>query len=434
MVVMARPETVDVSYGSGSVPLGFPAGSLEGVVSQAATAGGGVLGLGAGKAVAAALARLRERGDLDGLDGRRLLVLLEDGTRAVDHGAMAAAVGGTLGGACRLSFALCTGTHDPEQPDNRAALESVAAAAGGAEVWLHDARDDSGLGSALGTTSSGNAVRASRAAEEADAFLVLSDMKNHYFAGYSNPVKNFVPGLAALETVERNHALAMRDESTFGRHPLHPDPARRDNPVANDQWEAAQLVIGDRPCLAVVMTSHARRVTWWGAGPLQEAVEAGITQVDASSSVTVEPVDALVVSPGGWPHDESLYSAQRALELTKAALCAGGEVLFLTECRNGIGPPKAVHNFFEPLQRPLAESLAETEADYRMYSHKAHKFARYLVEKGPIHTHSLLDPADLTSAHLAPAPDPQAIVARWAAEGRSIRVFDDASKFAVYSS
>lgn len=430
---MGRSETVDVSYGSGHVTLDFPVGSLAGVVSEAAVTGGDAGGQPAGEAVAAALGRLLEQGHLAGLAGRRLLVLLEDGTRAVDHGAMAAAVASALGSECRLSFVLCTGTHDPLLPENIAARESVAAAAGGAEVWLHDARDDASLGSVLGTTSHGNAVRASVLSEKADAFLVLSDMKNHYFAGYSNPVKNFVPGLAALETVERNHAFAMRDEATFGRHPLHPDPTRRGNPVANDQWEAAQMVIGDRPCLAIAMTSHARIVTWWEAGPLVEAAAAGIARVDASSSVSVEPVEALVVSPGGWPHDESLYSAQRALELTKAALRAGGEALFLTECRNGIGPPKAVKNFFEPLQRPLEESLAETEADYRMYSHKAHKFARYLVDKGPIHTHSLLDPVDVATAHLAPAPDPQAVVDRWAAEGRAMRVFDDASKFAVYS-
>ncbi len=39
-----------------------------------------------------------------------------------------------------------------------------------------------------------------------------------------------------------------------------------------------------------------------------------------------------IVSPGGLSNDEDLYIAQRALELTRAAVTDGGEVLFLAAC------------------------------------------------------------------------------------------------------
>lgn len=42
----------------------------------------------------------------------------------------------------------------------------------------------------------------------------------------------------------------------------------------------------------------------------------------------VRAADRLIVSPGGLPNDIDLYIAQRALELTKAGVRDGGEVLF----------------------------------------------------------------------------------------------------------
>ena len=80
-------------------------------------------------------------------------------------------------------------------------------------------------------------------------------MKNHYFAGYSNPIKNFVPGICNYSTAECNHALALRDESTFGQHPLHPDPRRRDNPLAKDMWEAYKIICAGRPVYVLATIS-----------------------------------------------------------------------------------------------------------------------------------------------------------------------------------
>ena len=77
----------------------------------------------------------------------------------------------------------------------------------------------------VGRTSRGTQVLVNVLADEADVFLVVSDVKVHYFAGYSNPVKNFLPGISAFRTVEQNHSLALLEESTHGLHPWHPDPS-----------------------------------------------------------------------------------------------------------------------------------------------------------------------------------------------------------------
>ena len=64
--------------------------------------------------------------------------------------------------------------------------------------------------------------------------------------------------------------------------------------------------------------------------------------LDRSTTLDVEPVRFLVLSPGGIPHDESLYTAQRALELSSAAVKRGGEVLLPDSSRKAPLPASSV--------------------------------------------------------------------------------------------
>ena len=94
-----------------------------------------------------------------------------------------------------------------------------------------------------GRTTRGTAVQVHHRSETCDAFLKISDMKNRYFAGYSNAVKAFLPGISSFESELGNHRLALDDRSTFGVHPWHPDPAGRDNPLAAGMVEAMNVII-----------------------------------------------------------------------------------------------------------------------------------------------------------------------------------------------
>ena len=69
----------------------------------------------------------------------------------------------------------------------------------------------------------------------------------------------------------------------------------------------------------------------------------------------VKPVDRLIVSPGGLPNDVDLYIAQRALELTKAAV-ADGDVRRLSSI-SGIGKRTA-----ERIVVDLRDKLGDGEA------------------------------------------------------------------------
>src|SRR5262249_27484411 len=250
--------------------------------------------------------------------GGHVGVLLDDATRSEPHLLELAAVLDLLADAAagRATVFVCTGTHDGRMPENAellGALNRAVAAARfpKAEVVMHDCRgplDD------VGRTSRGTRLFVNAKARDVDVFLAVSDMKNHYFAGYSNPVKGLLPGICGFETARGNHALALDPKATFGHHPWHRDPTRRGQPLAEDMVEAAARILDSRPALSPCLFTRSREeILWAQAGPMSQVAGAGMTFVDRATSVTVVPALRVVVSAGGHPLDESLYTAQRAL-------------------------------------------------------------------------------------------------------------------------
>lgn len=383
-----------------------------------------------------ALEELRGAGFTRAVRGARVGLLLADGSRKPPGEGVWEPVLAELAGAEALDVFLCTGTHDGGSPENvelfhrlRALLDRVRPEA---RLLMHDAR--AGAFDDLGHTSRGTVCRFHPELAPCRAFLVLSDFKPHYFAGYSNPAKYYLPGLTSLESVRGNHSWVLDGRSVAGVHPWHPDPARRDNPVAADMVEALEKLMAGRPHFALATVTGGDSLRWAGGGETAEVSGRAMLAADRFTTLEVEPTRFLVVSNGGAPYDESLYAAQRALELTRGAVLEGGEVLWLAECTNGLGPGASRENFVEPLARPLEEVLRIDRAGYVLYSHKAWKFADYLQSKEAVYLSSRLPAADVERIHLRPASDPQLVVDHWvraAREGDRIRFVDDASRLLV---
>jgi len=296
----------------------------------------------------------------DEVAGKRVCVLVDDGTRDEPLAEVLPHVCDALRRAASVQFLICTGTHTAATPKNRQIRDEIEKASRVAGLTLtrihaHDCKADAFVD--VGRTSRGTQVLVNKFAQEADVFLAVSDVKVHYFAGYSNPVKNFVPGISAFRTVEQNHSLALLDESTHGSHPWHPDPDRRDNPLAADQLEGMDLIARGRPVWALVMLSAGERLIWARFGPVRDVSAESFLVTDERNIRTVAPATRLVVSPGGLSNDEDLYIAQRALELNRAAVLDGGEILFLAACPNGIGEPQTLANFYNRLTAPLEDVI-----------------------------------------------------------------------------
>ena len=372
----------------------------------------------------------------DEVAGKRVCVLVDDGTRDEPLAEVLPHMCRILQGTASVQFLICTGTHNAETPKNRDIRREIEIASRDAgltvtRIHAHDCQADEFTD--VGRTSRGTQVLANAFADEAEVFLVVSDVKVHYFAGYSNPVKNFVPGITAFRTVEQNHSLALLDESTHGAHPWHPNPDRRDNPLATDMVEGMELIAKGRPIYALAMISAGERLIWARFGPIQETSAASFLVTDERNIRTVTPAARMIVSPGGLSNDEDLYTAQRALELTRAAVTDGGEVLFLAACPDGIGAEHTLANFYNRLTVPLEEVIQSIRQDYVLYSHKPYKFALLIRRLRRVWMHTQIPDDLVEAAHLRPAPEPQAVVDGWLAENPEARILfiDGANKIAL---
>lgn len=370
--------------------------------------------------------------------GRHLCVLLDDGTRDEPFGDILEQLFPELLTSSFVRFLICTGTHEPATPQNgkiTAQIEKAAAKAGIGNFEIHAHDCDRAEYAEAGATSRGTEIICNVLANDADVFLVLSDVKVHYFAGYSNPIKNFVPGICAFRTAEQNHSLALDDKSTFGVHPWHPNGNRRNNPLAFDQLEGMRLIVKERPVFTLVTITTSGQIRWAKFGPVEPVSAEAFATVDQRNTHTVTPVGRLIVSPGGLPNDVDLYIAQRALELTKDAVMDGGEILFLAACPNGVGEEKTMENFYHRLTRPIDEILDSIESEYKLYSHKPYKFAQLIRRLRRIHMYSQIPDDIIRAAHLYPAHQPQAVVDDWLTEqpDAGITVVDGANKIALYS-
>ncbi len=372
------------------------------------------------------------------LTGRCLCVLLSDGTRDMPLKDIFEQLFPALRNSSLVRFLLCTGTHNADTAANstiKKQIEQAAVKAGICrfEIHVHDYRHDRFIHA--GRTSRGTEVIFNARADDAQIFLVLSDVKCHYFAGYSNPIKNFVPGICAFRTAEQNHKLALDDKATFGLHPWHRQQSRRANPLAGDQLEAMWLIVKDRPVYALVTISTLDKIQWARFGPVDQVAPAAFAVADKRNTHTVSPVEHLIVSPGGLPNDVDLYIAQRALELTKNAVKNGGEILFLAACPNGVGEEQTRENFYNLLTAPIEQVVKSVESEYKLFSHKAYKLAWMIQRLRRIWLYSQIPNELIEAIHLHPAHQPQTVVESWLAEdpNAKITIVDGANNIALYA-
>ncbi|MFW9863861.1 MAG: nickel-dependent lactate racemase [Candidatus Thorarchaeota archaeon] len=426
---------VDLSYGESKIEFDIPDENLAGMIIPRQVA--------ASSDFEAELARVLANPHGPHLEelvrSRNVCVLVEDHTRESPHRELVSAVVPLLTDANNVQFIITTGSHEVNHPANLEIVDMIQRVArdGGLskfDVHIHDCQSEDVVD--LGVTSRGTPIVVNALATKHDIYVSLTDMKAHYFAGYSNGLKNFLPGVCAFKTIEANHSMALDPNSTFGRHPYHPDPAKRTNPLADDMKEAMEIVTKNAKVFTLSVITSGKSLVWADAGRLEPVIARGIEVLDETASFTVDPVSRIIVSPGGYPQDKSLYHAQRGLELTKNAVADGGEVLFVAECRDGVAPPKATENFYNKLAAPLNDVIASISGQYHLYEHKAYKFAELLNRVSGVKMYTTLDEDTVQSAHLEKVDDIQSVIDAWISEDpkTKILVLDKGNKLAVYSS
>ncbi len=246
----------------------------------------------------------------------------------------------------RLKILIATGVHP--KPEREVIKKLVGERVfDGAEILVHSAFDPD----EIVTLGSGDQkVGLNRHLVDADAIYVIGSVEPHYFAGFTGGRKAFLPGCAAFEDIEKNHAFAVSETS----QPL----ASRGNPVWEDIKQRT-AVLDDKEITSSQVVCDARgNVYFHDYGPIDFAYQSACCRVRRQAATAIGECYDLVISVVYPPFDRNLYQLQKSYENVKSAVADGGTVLLISACYEGIG-----NSYFIELARSLDAAGGAKGAD-----------------------------------------------------------------------
>ncbi len=266
----------------------------------------------------------------DFADAHSVAIAINDKTRPVPHEHLLPPLLARLEalglGPDAVTLIIATGAHAPMPPEEFARVVPPEILAR-YSVVSHDCDAEADL-VYLGETSRGTPGWINRAFVEADLRIVVGNIEPHQFQGFSGGVKSAVIGLGGRATINTNHAMLTRPESALARY--------ADNPARQDLEELGELA-DVHVALNAVLTPHKEIIRALFGAPVA-VMEAGIPLVRKIYEVPVaQPCDLVVVAPGGAPKDINLYQAQKALAHASRVTKAGGAIILVAACPEGIG-------------------------------------------------------------------------------------------------
>lgn len=236
----------------------------------------------------------------------------------------------------------------------------------------------------FGDTSFGTPVWLNKHICDADLVILTGTIVYHFFSGFGGGRKAVLPGVAALETVRKNHSLMMSPESQLGK--LH------GNPVYDDQMEGVRLFAKEHKLfLFNAILDAQKRFLKIFAGDWDEAhLEACKFVEQVYGAPISEPADIVIASCGGYPKDINIYQLQKTMDNAWCAVKDGGVVIILGECEEGSGSA-ALEKALE--ENPSPDAIkAQLEKNFVIGAHKAFAITR-LMKKAKFILVSALDKA-----------------------------------------
>ena len=210
----------------------------------------------------------------------------------------------------------------------------------------------------LGTTSYGTPVRINPIVANADKVVCLGACAHHVMAGFGGGRKSILPGVSGMETIKRNHALAL-DPVAPRSNPRIGNGVLAGNPLHADMCEAAVMV---KSLFMVNLVMNAEmELAYITAGHWLHSWERACEAANAIYQTPIEEkADAIIAGCGGYPKDMSLYQGTKTIDNVETGLKENGTLIVLMECREG-GEPREYFDWLSPLaQGRLAEKLRES--------------------------------------------------------------------------
>jgi nickel-dependent lactate racemase len=269
------------------------------------------------------------------IDGKRVLVIIPDGTRSAPVPLLFSLLNDLIGARARqLDFLIALGTHPsmPEAAVDRLVGISAAERAAkypGVHIFNHHWDDPTSL-TTLGTLSASEMdtltngllpvevpIRLNRLLLDYDQLLICGPVFPHEVVGFSGGAKYLFPGVAGPEVINTTHWLGALVTSmhTIGV---------KNTPVRRVIHRAAAFV--DRPllCLAMAMKGHDLHGIFIGTH--EQAWEAAADLSAQLNIVHMSQSFQQVLSMPALLYDE-IWTAAKAMYKTEPVIADDGEVI-----------------------------------------------------------------------------------------------------------
>ncbi len=321
---------------------------------------------------------------------KNVLVIVNDATRPTPTDRILKGINAHLGNS-DVSYLIATGMHRAPTEEEYRFIFGEMYDQIKEKVVAHDSKHSEMI--FIGTSKNGTELRLNRKVMDADRILVISSVEPHYFAGYTGGRKSFLPGVAAYETIEQNHKLALKLEAQSLR--------LKGNPVHEDMEEVVHALRDKRIFTIMVVLDKDHRICHASAGDLKRAFRGAVKKADEVFVVKLKEKADVVVAVTAFPYDIDLYQSQKALDNAKYAVRDGGIIILVSACRTGVGPETFL-NLLGSANTPK-DVLDKISHTYKLGYHKAGKMAEIGL-KCRMMAVTKLDPAIARKAHMEPMP------------------------------
>ena len=272
-----------------------------------------------------------------------------------------------------IDIVIATGTHRAQTPEEDILVLGEAMVKR-FRVHQHDCRDTANM-VYMGTTSRGNKVYINKIVANADKVIATGAVTLHPMAGFGGGRKAVVPGVAGLETINRNHVLALAEKPGDGCNPNVTTAKLEGNPFHEDLTECAEFIDPDF-LLDVVLTSDGGLYEVV-AGNWKTAFYKGCRDLLEISGIPIkEQADVVIASGGGYPKDINLYQGTKTHMNVEAAVKPGGIAIIMLECPD-IKEPAVFTDWL--IKSDLQKTEQEVRDNFYMAAFVAYK-SRCIIE------------------------------------------------------
>jgi nickel-dependent lactate racemase len=220
----------------------------------------------------------------------------------------------------------------------------------------HDAHDASQLVQ-FGVTERGAPIELNRALKESEHVILTGAVGFHYFAGFTGGRKSVCPGLASAQAIEATHMLALDFERGGRREGV--GPGLLEGNAVHEECERIAALVAPSFLINTVVDERGRAVQVYAGDWRAAHLKACLDYHREHARRIEEKREVVIASCGGSPWDINLIQAHKSLLMAAQACAAGGTIILIAECADGLGRTDFLKWFESKDSRALEERLRE---------------------------------------------------------------------------